>query len=42
MGDFTIIPNRDLNGLEIRRTLNFREIASDDYAAYNIFFCKIF
>ncbi len=37
MGDFTIIPRPRFNGLEIRRTLNFREIASDDYAAYNIF-----
>ncbi len=37
VGDFTIIPRPRFNGLEIRRTLNFREIASDDYAAYNIF-----
>ncbi len=37
MGDFTIIPRPRFNGLEIRRTLNSREIAADDYAAYNIF-----
>ncbi len=37
VGDFTIIPRPRFNGLEIRRTLNFREIAADDYAAYNIF-----
>ncbi len=33
MGDFTIIPRQRFNGLEIRRTLHFREIA----AAFNIF-----
>ncbi len=37
MGDFTVIPITRFNGLEIRRILNFREIAADDYAAYNIF-----
>ncbi len=37
VGDFTIIPRPRINGLEIRRTLNFRKIVSDDYAAYNIF-----
>ncbi len=37
MGDFTIIPRQRFNGLEIRRTLHFREIAADDYAAFNIF-----
>ncbi len=37
VGDFTVIPRCRFNGLEIRRTLNFREIAADDYAAYNIF-----
>ncbi len=34
---FTVNPRSRFNGLEIRRTLNFREIAADDYAAYNIF-----
>ncbi len=38
MGDFTIIPRQRFNGLEILRTLNFREIAADDYAAYYRFF----
>ncbi len=37
VGDFTIIPRQRFNGLEIRRTLNFREIATDDYAAHHIF-----
>ncbi|XP_052426447.1 uncharacterized protein LOC127968976 [Carassius gibelio] len=37
VGDFTIVPRPRFNGLEIRRTLNFREIATDDFAAYNIF-----
>ncbi len=37
VGDFTIVPRPRFNGLEIRRTLNFREIAADDYAAYDIF-----
>ncbi len=37
VGDFTTIPRQRFNGLEIRRTLNFREIAADDYAAYHIF-----
>lgn len=37
VGDFTIVPRPRFNGLEIRRTLNFREIVTDDYAAYNIF-----
>ncbi len=32
-----LIPRPRFNGLEIRRTLNFCEIAADDYAAYNIF-----
>ncbi len=36
VGDFTIIPRQRFNGLEIRRTLNFREIATDDFAAYHI------
>ncbi len=37
MGDFTFIPRQRFTGVEIRRTLNYREIAADDYAAYNIF-----
>ncbi len=37
VGDFTIIPRQRFNGLEIHRTLNFREIATDDFAAYHIF-----
>ncbi len=37
VGGFTVNPRSRFNGLEIRRTLNFREIAADDYAAYNIF-----
>ncbi len=37
VGDFTVNPRTRFNGLEIRRNLNFRDIASDDYAAYNIF-----
>ncbi len=37
VGDFTITPRQRFNGLEIHRTLNFREIAADDYAAYHIF-----
>ncbi len=37
VGDFTIVPRQRFNGLEIHRTLNFREIAADDYAAYHIF-----
>ncbi len=37
VGDFTIIPRQRFYGLEIHRTLNFREIAADDYAAYHIF-----
>ncbi len=37
MGDFTFIPRQRFTGVEIRRSLNFREIAADDYAAYNIF-----
>ncbi len=36
VGDFTIIPRQRFNGLEIRRTLTFREIATDDFAAYHI------
>ncbi len=36
VGDFTIIPRQRFNGLEIHRTLHFREIATDDYAAYHI------
>ncbi len=35
MGDFTIIPRQRFNCFN--RTLNFREIAADDYAAYHIF-----
>ncbi len=41
VGDFTIIPRQRFNGLEMQRTLNFHEIAADDYAAYNIF-CRKF
>ncbi len=37
VGDFTVNPRSRFNGLEIRRSLNFHEIAADDYAAYNIF-----
>ncbi len=41
VGDFTIIPRQRFNGLEIHRTLNFHEIAVDDYAAYHIFLHNI-
>ncbi len=36
VGDFTVNPRSRFNRVEIR-SLNFREIAADDYAAYNIF-----
>ncbi|KAL0146560.1 hypothetical protein M9458_058191 [Cirrhinus mrigala] len=37
VGDFTVVPRPRFNGLEIRRTVNFREIATNDYAAYHVF-----
>lgn len=37
VGDFTVVPRPRFNGLEIRRTVHFREIATNDYAADHIF-----
>ncbi|XP_053481752.1 uncharacterized protein LOC128608210 [Ictalurus furcatus] len=37
VGDYTVVPRRRFNGLEIRRRINMRVITAPDLAAYAIF-----
>lgn len=41
VGGFRVTPRLNFNALEIHRTLNFRDIITDNLAAYNILFTDI-